>query len=161
MGKVFRFGNDIDTDVILPGQYLNLSDNAELAKVCMSGYEKDFINKVKPGDIFVALNNFGCGSSREHAPRSIKAAGISCIIAYSFSRIFYRSAINIGLPALESREAVDGLREGDECKVNLAEGKIYNLTQNCEYSFRPFPPKLQEIIDAGGMVSYIQSKHFE
>jgi len=159
MGKAFVFGDNIDTDAIVPGQYLNLVKPEDLAKVCMDGYKHGFVDEIRTGDVFVAGNNFGCGSSREHAPISIKAAGIACIIACSFSRIFYRNSINIGLPVLESKEAVESIREGDECKVDLATGKIIDVTTGCEFDFKPYSPQLQEIINAGGMVEYVKLKN--
>lgn len=158
MGKVFVFGDNIDTDVITPGKYLNMSDPAQLAKVCMEGLEEGFASKITPGDIFVAGRNFGCGSSREHAPIAIKAAGITCIIAESFGRIFFRNAINIGLPVLESSEAVASIKAGDEVEVALLTGIITNKTQNKTYAFTPFPPTVMEIISAGGLEHYYKNR---
>jgi 3-isopropylmalate/(R)-2-methylmalate dehydratase small subunit len=158
MGRVFKFGDNIDTDMIIPGKYLSLSTQKELAAVCMEGYRKGFIDQVKKGDLFVAGKNFGCGSSREHAPLSIKAAGVGCIIAESFARIFFRNAINIGLVILESPEAANGLDDGDECAVDIKKGLIRNLTKQEEYTFRPFPEELQIIIDMDGMVNYVRSE---
>ncbi len=156
MSKVFVFGDNINTDLIVPGQYMSVTSHEGLAAVCMEGIEPGFAGKIRQGDIFVAGANFGCGSSREHAPTSIKAAGVSCIIAKSFARIFYRNAINIGLPALESPEAVAGLKEGDDCSVDLSLGVITNHTRNEEYPFKPYPPILREIIKLGGMVEYVK-----
>lgn len=158
MGKAFVFGDNIDTDLIVPGQYLNLSTPEELAKVCMAGYEEGFAKKIIPGDVFVAGNNFGCGSSREHAPISIKAAGVACVIANSFARIFYRNAINIGLPVLESPEAVAAITAGDIVSVNLSEGEIINETTGGTFKFKPFPAAILEILAAGGLVNYVRSK---
>ena len=156
MHKAFVFGDNINTDLIVPGQYMSLSKPADLAAVCMEGVDPSIAGKITPGDIFVAGANFGCGSSREHAPISIKATGVSCVIAKGFARIFYRNAINIGLPALESREAVEGIAEGDACSVDLAKGVIHNHTRGEEYTFKPFPAILQEIIRLGGMVEYVR-----
>jgi len=157
-GKVIKYGDNIDTDVIIPARYLNTHDPAELAKHCMEDIDKDFHSRVKPGDIIVAGKNFGCGSSREHAPIAIKASGISCVIAETFARIFYRNAINIGLPILECPEAAKAINDGDEVAVDLAAGKIYNLTNGCEYTAAPFPDFMQEIINADGLMGYIKSK---
>ncbi|MFZ5754928.1 MAG: 3-isopropylmalate dehydratase small subunit [Bacillota bacterium] len=158
MGKAFLFGDNVDTDVIVPGQYLNLSTPEELAKVCMEGHETGFIKQVKPGDVFVAGKNFGCGSSREHAPISVKAAGVNCVIARSFARIFYRNAINIGLPVLESKEAVDSIEAGNEITVDFSQGIIRNLTKGEQYTFTPFPDSILEIIKVGGMVQYVKNR---
>ncbi|MDS1029324.1 3-isopropylmalate dehydratase small subunit [Bacillota bacterium LX-D] len=158
-GKTWKFGNDVDTDAIIPARYLNTSDPAELAKYCMEDSEKkDFSSQVKPGDIIVAGKNFGCGSSREHAPIAIKASGVSCVIAKSFARIFYRNAINIGLPIFESPEAAEGISEGDEILVDAEKGKITNLTKNETYDAMPFPPFMQELIAAGGLMKYVGKK---
>ena len=161
MGKAFCFGDNIDTDVIIPGQYLNVSDSEELAKSCMNGYEEGFIKKITPGDVFVAGNNFGCGSSREHAAISIKSAGVACIIAKSFARIFYRNAINIGLPVLESPEAVAAIEQGNEISVDFSDGVINNLTKGEIYLFTSFPASILEIIKIGGAVEYVKSRRLQ
>lgn len=157
-GMVYKFGADIDTDAIIPARYLNTFDPAELAKHCMEDADPEFPRKVKPGDIIVADKNFGCGSSREHAPIAIKAAGVSCVIAKSFARIFYRNSINIGLPILECPEAVDAINEGDQIEVELETGKIKNLRTGEEYSAAPFPGFMQEIMDKGGLINYVKAK---
>ena len=157
-GHVFKFGDNIDTDVIIPARYLNSSDPKELATHCMEDIDKDFVNKVKPGDIIVANKNFGCGSSREHAPISIKAAGVSCVIAETFARIFYRNAINIGLPIIECAEASKGIEAGDEVQVDFDSGIIKNLTKGTEFKGQAFPPFMQKIIDAEGLVNYINAR---
>ncbi len=155
-GKVWKFGNDIDTDAIYPGRYLNMFDPADLAAHLMEDADPDFPGKVGKGDIIVALKNFGCGSSREHAPLAIKAAGISCVIAHSFARIFYRNAINIGLPILESPEAAAALQEGDEISVDPVLGRITNLQSGAIYQSTPFPPFMLEIMDKGGLIPYVR-----
>ena len=152
-GTVFRYGRDIDTDVIIPARYLNTSDPTELAKHCFEDLDKTFIDRVKPGDIVVADENFGCGSSREHAPVAIKAAGVSCVIAKSFARIFYRNSINMGLPILECPEAVDAISEGDVVSVDADTGAIVDETTGASFSAAPFPPFIQEIINDGGLVA--------
>lgn len=153
-GKVFRYGDNIDTDVIIPARFLTTAD-PELLKVhCMEDLDSDFINKVSPGDIIVAGRNFGCGSSREHAPVAIKASGISCVIAEDFARIFYRNSINMGLPILECKEAVEGIDNGDEVEVDFEEGIIIDKTKDLVFKAKPFPPFIQKIIDAGGLVEY-------
>lgn len=157
-GTVFRYGRDVDTDVIIPARYLNTSDPAELAKHCMEDIDKDFAAAVKEGDIIVADENFGCGSSREHAPVAIKAAGVSCVIAKSFARIFYRNSINMGLPILECAEAVDGIKAGDVVSVDADTGVIVNETSGESFQAQPFPPFIQEIIDAGGLVERTRAK---
>lgn len=154
-GKVIKYGNNIDTDVIIPARYLNTTSHEELASHCMEDIDKDFVNKVQKGDIMVGGANFGCGSSREHAPIAIKASGISCVIAKDFARIFYRNSINIGLPILECPQASEGIDEGDEVDVNFDTGVITNITKNEEYQAVAFPPFMQEIIQSGGLVSYI------
>ena len=153
-GKVHKYGANIDTDAIIPARYLNVSDPAELAEHCMEDIDKDFITRVQPGDIIVATTNFGCGSSREHAPLAIKAAGVSCIIAKTFARIFFRNAINIGLPLLECDEAVDNTEAGDILEVDLASGKIKNLTNDMEFTAKPYPDFMTELIAAGGLIEY-------
>ena len=155
-GCVFKYGDNVDTDVIIPARYLNSSDPAELATHCMEDIDKEFIKKVKKGDIIVANKNFGCGSSREHAPIAIKAAGVSCVIAETFARIFYRNAINIGLPILECEAASDGIDAGDEVAVNFDTGIITNLTKNETYQAEPFPPFIQEIVRKGGLMASLK-----
>ncbi|MDK2888430.1 MAG: 3-isopropylmalate/(R)-2-methylmalate dehydratase small subunit [Thermoanaerobacter sp.] len=154
-GKAWKFGDDIDTDAIIPARYLNTSDPQELAAHCMEDADPSFAGKVQPGDIIVAGKNFGCGSSREHAPIAIKAAGVSCVIAASFARIFYRNAFNIGLPIFESPEAAAKIREGDEVMVDVESGTITNLTRREQYRATPVPPFMQEIIAAGGLINYV------
>ena len=154
-GKVHKFGDNVDTDVIIPARYLNSSDPAELATHCMEDIDADFTKKVNKGDIMVATKNFGCGSSREHAPIAIKASGISCVIAETFARIFYRNAINIGLPIIECPEAAAAINEGDEVEVDFDSGKIHDITTGNEYQGQAFPPFMQELIDAGGLVNRI------
>jgi len=158
-GRVHKYGDDVNTDEIIPARCLNTSDPKELAKHCMEDLDKEFIKKVKSGDIIVAKKNFGCGSSREHAPIAIKEAGISCVIASSFARIFYRNSINIGLPIFESKEASEGIENGDEVIVDATKGTILNKTKNKTYIFKPFPEFAQEIISAGGLMPYIVKKY--
>jgi 3-isopropylmalate/(R)-2-methylmalate dehydratase small subunit len=153
-GKVHKYGANVDTDAIVPARYLSISEPDELAKHCMEDIDADFLGKVKPGDIIVADTNFGCGSSREHAPVAIKSAGISCVIAKSFARIFFRNAINIGLPLLESPEAVGGTEAGDILEVDLAEGQIKNVTRASAFIAKPYPEFMMGIINAGGLVEY-------
>jgi 3-isopropylmalate/(R)-2-methylmalate dehydratase small subunit len=157
-GKVYKYGANVDTDAIIPARYLNISDPAELAKHCMEDIDKDFVKRVKLGDIMMATTNFGCGSSREHAPLAIKAAGISGIIAKSFARIFFRNAINIGLPLLECDEAVDNTEAGDTVEVELASGRIKNLTRGMEFMAKPYPDFMAELIAAGGLVEYTKRR---
>lgn len=157
-GTVFKYGDNVDTDVIIPARYLNSSDPAELAKHCMEDIDKDFIHKVQKGDIIVADKNFGCGSSREHAPIAIKSAGVSCVIAETFARIFYRNAINIGLPIIECPEASKGIKEGDQVEIDFDSGMIYNKTQNTQFKGQAFPEFMQKIIKAEGLIPYINSK---
>lgn len=152
-GTVHRYGRDIDTDVIIPARYLNTSDPAELAKHCLEDLDADFVQNVAPGDILVAEENFGCGSSREHAPLCIKAAGVSCVIAKSFARIFYRNSINIGLPIMECPEAVDAIKQGDVVKVDADTGVITDETTGAVFQAHPFPPFIREIIEKGGLVN--------
>lgn len=154
-GTVHKYGNNVDTDVIIPARHLNTQDHKELASHCMEDIDKDFINKVKQGDIMVAGDNFGCGSSREHAPIAIKAAGIDCVIANTFARIFYRNAINIGLPIMECPEASEKIEAGDEVEVDFDSGVIKNLTKGEEYKAHPFPESIQKIIKAGGLLNSI------
>ena len=155
-GKVIKFGDNIDTDVIIPARYLNTSLPEELAKHCMEDIDREFVSRVNKGDIMVGGANFGCGSSREHAPIAIKASGISCVIAESFARIFFRNSINIGLPILECPEASKDIDEGDEVSINFDTGVITNKTKNKEYKAAAFPPFMQQLINAGGLVSYIK-----
>jgi 3-isopropylmalate/(R)-2-methylmalate dehydratase small subunit len=157
-GNAWKFGNDIDTDAIIPARYMNTSLPEELASHCMEDADPEFIKKVKKGDLIVAGKNFGCGSSREHAPIAIKAAGIGAIIAESFARIFYRNAINIGLPIFESQEAAEGIKDGDRIRIDEGTGSIVNLTRGETYEARPFPPFMQELIQAGGLMSYIKER---
>lgn len=157
-GHVFKFGDNVDTDVIIPARYLNSSDPKELAAHCMEDIDKKFVKKVSSGDIIVATKNFGCGSSREHAPIAIKAAGVSCVIAETFARIFYRNAINIGLPIIECPEAAQGIASGDEVEVNFDSGVITDKTTGATYQGQAFPPFMQKIIDSEGLVNYINQK---
>ncbi|HJB90480.1 MAG TPA: 3-isopropylmalate dehydratase small subunit [Candidatus Eisenbergiella merdigallinarum] len=157
-GTVFKYGDNVDTDVIIPARYLNSSDPAELAAHCMEDIDREFVGKVKAGDLIVAEKNFGCGSSREHAPAAIKAAGVSCVIAETFARIFYRNAINIGLPIIECPEAAKGIQAGDEVEVDFDTGRIYDKTRGTEYQGQAFPPFMQKIIDAGGLINYINAR---
>jgi len=154
-GKAWKFGPNINTDAVIPGHYLNITDPGELAQHCMENENPRFVQEAKEGDIIVAETNFGCGSSREHAPIAIKAKGISCVIAKSFARIFYRNAFNMGLPIVESDEAVDGIRDGDEVEVDLATGEINNRTTGRSFQANPIPPFMQEIIDDGGLIKHI------
>lgn len=158
-GKAWKFGADVDTDAIIPARYLNTSDPKELASHCMEDSKNpDFIKKMKPGDIIVAEKNFGCGSSREHAPIAIKAAGVSCVVAKSFARIFYRNSFNMGLPIFESAEAVEGIKEGEEIEVDADAGVIRNLSTNRSFKVAPVPPFMQELIAAGGLMAYTKKK---
>ncbi|MDP2277111.1 MAG: 3-isopropylmalate dehydratase small subunit [Nitrospirota bacterium] len=157
-GRNWKFGNDIDTDAIIPARHLNTSDPAELAKHIMEDADKNFPNKVKAGDIIVAGKNFGCGSSREHAPIAIKAAGIQAVIAKSFARIFYRNAFNIGLPIFESEEASEKIKEGDEIEVDADKGIIKNISKDESYKANPIPPFMQELIASGGLVGWTKKK---
>ena len=157
-GTVFRYGDNVDTDVIIPARYLNTSDPKELAIHCMEDIDASFIQNVKPGDIMVADKNFGCGSSREHAPLAIKTAGISCVIASSFARIFYRNSINIGLPILECPEAVAGISAGDTVRVEFSTGRIFNESTGKSWSAEPFPPFIQKMISAEGLIGYLKQE---
>ncbi|MDH5543452.1 MAG: 3-isopropylmalate dehydratase small subunit [Nitrospinota bacterium] len=157
-GKAHLFGDDINTDEIIPARYLNTSDPAELAKHVMEDADADFPKKIAKGDIIVAKKNFGCGSSREHAPIAIKAAGLSCVIAKSFARIFYRNAFNMGLPIFESDEAVEKIKAGDQLEVDMSSGKIKNLTKGEEYQAGAVPPFMQELINAGGLMESVKKK---
>ena len=155
-GTVIKYGDNVDTDVIIPARYLNTIDKKELASHCMEDIDKTFTSRVKTGDIMVAGNNFGCGSSREHAPIAIKASGISLVIAKSFARIFYRNSINIGLAILECPEAVDGISEGDIVEVDADNGIIYNRTTDKQFTTKPFPEFIQKILTNGGLVESIK-----
>ncbi len=157
-GRVFKFGDNVDTDVIIPARYLNSSDPKELATHCMEDIDAEFVNKVSVGDIMVANKNFGCGSSREHAPIAIKASGVSCVIAETFARIFYRNAINIGLPIIECPEAAIAIAEGDEVKVDFDSGVITDITTGKSFQGQAFPPFMQKIIACEGLVNYINQK---
>ena len=154
-GTVFKYGDNVDTDVISPARHLNISDPAELAKHCMEDIDREFVSRVQKGDIIVAEKNFGCGSSREHAPIAIKAAGVSCVIAETFARIFYRNSINIGLPIIECPSAAAAIRAGDEVEVDFDSGLIRDITTGEEFKGQAFPPFMQKIISAGGLVNYI------
>lgn len=156
-GRAWKFGDNIDTDLIIPARYLNTSVPRELAAHCMEDADPDFAAKVRPGDIIVGGSNFGCGSSREHAPVAIKAAGVSCVVAVSFARIFYRNAINIGLPILECAEASE-IEDGQELAADLEAGLVRNLATGAEYHAEPFPPFMQELIGLGGLVNYVRKK---
>jgi len=157
-GICWKFGDNINTDLIIPGRYLNTTDPKELAKHCMEDIDSDFASKVTKGDIIVADKNFGCGSSREHAPIAIKATGVSCIIAKSFARIFYRNAFNVGLPVIICPEAVEGIEAGNEVEVNTLTGKISNLTKDKTYQAEPIPPFIHDIIAHGGLMHYVIAK---
>ena len=157
-GKVYKYGDNVDTDVIIPARYLNITDGMELAKHCMEDIDKEFIKTVQKGDIMVAQKNFGCGSSREHAPLVIKCAGVSCVIAETFARIFYRNAINIGLPIIECAEAANAIQAGDEVEIDFDSGMIHNITKNENYKGQAVPPFMQKIISAGGLVNYINAE---
>ncbi|MCI8554629.1 MAG: 3-isopropylmalate dehydratase small subunit [Clostridiales bacterium] len=157
-GKVHKYGDNVDTDVIIPARYLNTSKHEELAAHCMEDIDQEFVSRVAQGDIMVAEKNFGCGSSREHAPIAIKASGISCVIASTFARIFYRNAINIGLAILECDEAARDIQSGDEVKVDFDTGLIENLTTGRTYQAEPFPPFIQNIIQKGGLLSSLQDR---
>ncbi|MBK5253222.1 MAG: 3-isopropylmalate dehydratase small subunit [Peptostreptococcaceae bacterium] len=154
-GIVHKYGNNVDTDVIIPARYLNTQSHEELASHCMEDLDKDFVNKVSKGDVIVAGDNFGCGSSREHAPIAIKASGISCVIATTFARIFYRNSINIGLPILECKDASDAIDAGDTVEIDFDSGLITNITKNESYQALPFPEFIKEIIDKGGLLKSI------
>ena len=155
-GRVFKIGDNVDSDVIIPARYLNSSDPAELATHCMEDIDKDFVKNVKKGDIIVANKNFGCGSSREHAPIAIKAAGVSCVIAETFARIFYRNAINIGLAILECDEAAKDIENGNEVEVDFDTGVITNVTKGCTYKAEPFPEFIKDIINKGGLLNSLK-----
>lgn len=157
-GTVFKYGDNVDTDVIIPARYLNSSDPKELATHCMEDIDKEFVNKVKFGDIIVASKNFGCGSSREHAPIAIKANGVSCVIAETFARIFYRNAINIGLPIMECPEAAKAINAGDEVEINFDTGEIKDVTTGQSFKGQPFPEFMQKIINSEGLLNYIKNR---
>ncbi len=157
-GNVFKYGDNVDTDVIIPARYLNATKGEELARHCMEDIDKEFVNKVQKGDIIVANKNFGCGSSREHAPLAIKCAGVSCVIAETFARIFYRNAINIGMPIIECPEAARAIEGGDLVEIDFDSGIITNKTRNESYQGQAFPPFMQKLIEAGGLVNYINGK---
>jgi 3-isopropylmalate/(R)-2-methylmalate dehydratase small subunit len=157
-GKVHKYGANVDTDAIIPARFLNVSDPSELAKHCMEGIDPKFAGRVQKGDIMVADSNFGCGSSREHAPLAIKAAGVSCVIARSFARIFYRNAINIGLPILECDQVADGTQTGDELEVVLETGEIRNLSRNQTFKAKPYPDFMLELVSAGGLIEHTRSR---
>jgi len=157
-GKVHKFGSNVNTDIIIPARYLNVSEPEELAKHCMEGIDPEFTTKVEPGDIIVATTNFGCGSSREHAPLAIKACGISCVIAQSFARIFFRNAVNIGLPLLECTEAVDETETGDILELDLSSGKIRNISKHKTFIANPYPEFMMGIIASGGLIEYTRSR---
>ncbi|MEJ8555182.1 3-isopropylmalate dehydratase small subunit [Tepidibacter sp. Z1-5] len=157
-GTVFKYGDNVDTDVIMPARYLNTSDPKELAKYCMIDIDKEFAKKVKKDDIIVANKNFGCGSSREHAPIAIKASGVSCVIASTFARIFYRNSFNIGLPILECEEAVNKIEDRDEIEVDFSLGEITNITKGEKYQAQPLPKFMQEIISKDGLINYINER---
>ena len=158
-GKVFRYGDNVDTDVIIPARYLNTSDKKELASHCMEDIDSSFVKSVQSGDIIVAGRNFGCGSSREHAPIAIKESGISCVIATTFARIFFRNSINIGLPILECEEASEEIKAGDKVSVDFSTGVIKDETTGKEYKAEPFPPFMQSLIESGGLIPYIKENY--
>jgi len=157
-GKVFKYGANVDTDAIIPARYLNVSDPEQLAAHCMEDIDVDFVKKVRSGDIIMATTNFGCGSSREHAPIAIKASGISCVIATTFARIFFRNAINIGLPLLECQEAVENTNTGDILEIDLTKGKIKNLTSGRIFIAEPYPEFMNQLIIAGGLIKYTKNR---
>ena len=157
-GRVWKYGKNVDTDAIIPARYLNMSMPEELARHCMEDIDSTFASAVQPGDVIVAGENFGCGSSREHAPLAVKGAGVSCVVARSFARIFYRNAINVGLPILECAEAVDGLEKGHELEIDLEAGQVCNLTTGQVYQAEPYPPFMMAIINAGGLVPYTRHR---
>ena len=157
-GRIWKFGSDIDTDAIIPARYLNQSDPKELAKHVMEDERPEFLRKVRKGDILLAKKNFGCGSSREHAPLALKAVGISCIIAKSFARIFYRNGLNLGLPLLESSEASEGIKERDQVRVNLTTGEIFDLTQKRKYLAKPIPSFMQDLLRDGGLIPHLRKQ---
>jgi 3-isopropylmalate/(R)-2-methylmalate dehydratase small subunit len=157
-GRIWKFGSDVDTDAIIPARYLNQSDPKELAKHVMEDERPDFLRAVKKGDILLADKNFGCGSSREHAPLALKAAGVSCIIAKTFARIFYRNSLNLGLPLLESSEASEEIKDGDRVRVNLSTGEILDLTQNKKFHANPIPAFMQDLLKDGGLIRHLRKR---
>lgn len=157
-GKVWKYGDDVDTDAIIPARYLNTTDPKELASHCMEDVDAEFVSRVKPGDIMAAGKNFGCGSSREHAPIAIKAAGVSCVVAHSFARIFYRNSFNMGLPILECPEGAERIQAGDDLEVDLDSGEIVNKTRNETYRAQAIPPFMQKLIEAGGLIEYVREQ---
>jgi 3-isopropylmalate dehydratase small subunit len=157
-GRIWKFGSDVDTDAIIPARYLNQSDPKELAKHAMEDERPEFYREVKEGDLLLAGKNFGCGSSREHAPLALKAAGISCIIAKSFARIFYRNSLNLGLPLLESPEASEAIQDGDRVRIDLATGEVYDLTQDKKFHAKPIPDFMQELLNDGGLIPHLRKK---
>ncbi len=157
-GQTWKYGDNVDTDVIIPARYLSMSTAQELARYCLEDLDPGFAGAVQPGDVIVAGENFGCGSSREHAPLAIKGAGVSCVVARSFARIFYRNAINVGLPILESPAAVDGTESGHQLEIDLESGRIYNRTTGAVYRAEPYPSFMMEIIDAGGLIPYTRHR---
>jgi 3-isopropylmalate/(R)-2-methylmalate dehydratase small subunit len=157
-GKAWKFGNDVDTDAIIPARYLNTTDPKALAAHCMEDADPRFASEVRPGDIIAVGKNFGCGSSREHAPISIKAAGVSCVVAHSFARIFYRNSFNMGLPILECPEAALRIDSGDELEIDITSGAIVNITKGETYIAQPIPPFMQQLIAAGGLMEYVQKQ---
>ena len=157
-GRVFKYGDNIDTDVIIPARYLSTGDPEELKKHCMEDIDKEFASKVEPGDIIVGQKNFGCGSSREHAPIAIKGSGIACVIAESFARIFYRNSFNIGLPIIESVEAANAIEDGDQVEIDFESGQITNITKGESYEGQPYPEFIQRIIEKEGLVNYVKTK---
>jgi len=157
-GKVHKYGANVDTDAIIPARYLNVSEPELLAQHCMEDIDVDFVKRVKPGDIIVATTNFGCGSSREHAPLAIKASGISCVIAKSFARIFFRNSIDIGLPLLESDDAPDAIKKGDIIEVDLEKGTIKNITTDKKFQSKPYPEFMSELVKAGGLIEYTKRR---
>jgi 3-isopropylmalate/(R)-2-methylmalate dehydratase small subunit len=157
-GKVYKYGENVNTDAIIPARYLNVSEPDQLAKHCMEDIDTDFVKKVEPGDIVMATTNFGCGSSREHAPLAIKASGVSCVIAKTFARIFFRNAIDIGLPLLECAEAVDNTDAGDILEVDLESGEIKNITKGKTFTAEPYPEFMSQLINAGGLIDYTKQR---
>ena len=157
-GRIWKFGSDVDTDAIIPARYLNQTDPKELAKHIMEEERPDFLRAVKKGDILLADKNFGCGSSREHAPLALKASGVSCIIAKTFARIFYRNSLNLGLPLLESSEASEGIKDGDRVRVNLGTGEIFDLTQNKKFRANPIPAFMQDLLKDGGLIRHLRKR---
>lgn len=157
-GRVHKYGANVDTDAIIPARYLNISDPIELAQHCMEDIDTEFVKRVRPGDIIVAETNFGCGSSREHAPLAIKASGISCVVAKSFARIFYRNAMNIGLPIIECEEAVDKTRAGDILEIDLDTGEVRNIIRKQNFQAKPYPPFMLELIAAGGLIEHTKNR---